>query len=160
MRVLITESEPEDMLFLRDVLLEIGQGGYWNDWVHIEIVHAGSWGESAAILASNPVDVLLLNLDLPDSQGIETFRRAQKIAPEVPVVLLIGVGEAALGLRLIRDGAQDFLEKKQVDCAPLAHAMRHAIERHRLFTAARASSNSRYAHGTSESRGVFRSRRS
>ncbi len=140
MRVLLTESEPEDILFLRDVLLEIGEGRYWNDWVKIEIAHAGSWGESAAILASEPVDVLLLNLDLPDSQGIETFRRAQKTAPEVPVVLLVGSAEVSLGLRLIRDGAQDFLEKRQVDCAPLAHAMRNAIERHRLLTAARAAS--------------------
>ncbi|HVP00627.1 MAG TPA: response regulator [Bryobacteraceae bacterium] len=140
MRVLLTESDPEDCLFLRDVLLEIGEGRYWNDWVQIEIAHAGSWRESAAILASEQVDLLLLDLDLPDSRGIETFRRAQKVAQDVPVVLLIGAEGASLGLRLIRDGAQDYLEKKLVDCAPLAHAMRNAIERHRLLTAARAAS--------------------
>lgn len=140
MRVLLTESEPEDLLFLQDVLMEIGEGSYWSEWVQIDVAPAGSWAESAAILASKPVDLLLLNLDLPDSQGIETFRRVQNAAPEVPVVLLIGASETSVGLRLIREGAQDFLLKKQVDCAPLAHAMRNAVERHRLLTAARAAS--------------------
>ena len=139
MRVLLTESEPEDVLFLRDVLMEIGEGRYWTDWVQMEVLHAGSWGDAAAILAKQQVDVMLLDLDLPDSQGLDTFRRAQNAAADVPVVLLLGAAEGALGARLIRDGAQDFLIRKQVDCAPLAHAIRNAIERHRLLPAARAA---------------------
>jgi len=139
MRVLLIESEPEDVLFLRDVLMEIGEGRYWSDWVQMEILHAGSWTDAASILAKEPVGVMLLDLDLPDSQGMDTFRRAQNAAAGVPVVLLLGAAEGPLGARLIRDGAQDFLIKKQVDCVPLAHAMRNAIERHRLLTAARAA---------------------
>jgi diguanylate cyclase (GGDEF)-like protein len=92
------------------------------------------------MLSAELIDVVLLSLDLPDSQGIETFRRAQNTAPSVPIVLLLGASEELLGLRLIRDGAQDFLLKKHVDCAPLAHAMRTAMERHRVLTATRASS--------------------
>jgi PleD family two-component response regulator len=140
MRVLLIESEPEEVLFLRDVLMEIGEGRYWDHWVNIEILHAGSWREAAAILANEPVDIVLLDLDVLDSQGIETFRRAQSAAPDLPMVLLTGASEESLGLRLVRDGAQDFLVKKQVDCAPLAHAMGNAIERHRLLTALRAAS--------------------
>jgi diguanylate cyclase (GGDEF)-like protein len=140
MRVLLVESEPEDVLFLRDVLLEIGEGRHWHDWVQLEILHAASWAESASILAREPVDLVLLDLDLLDSQGIETFRRAQVAAPDIPMLLLLSASEAALGLRLMRDGAQDFLVKKQVDCAPLAHSMRNAIERHRLLSGARAGS--------------------
>ncbi len=140
MRVLLIESEPEDVLFLRDVLTEIGEGRYWTNWVNIEILHAGSWKEASAILSNEPVDITLLDLDLADCQGIETFRRAQSAAPGVPTILLVGGQEESLGLRLVRDGAQDFLVKKEVDCAPLAHAMRNAIERHRTLTAARAAS--------------------
>jgi PleD family two-component response regulator len=139
MRVLLIESEPEDVLFLRDVLTEIGEGRYWSDWVQIETLHAASWTDAASILAREPVDVMLLDVDLPDSQGMETFRRAQNAAAGVPVVLLLSEAENALGARLIRDGAQDFLMKKHVDCAPLAHAMRNAIDRHRLLMAARAA---------------------
>lgn len=140
MRVLLIESEPEDVLFLRDVLTEIGEGRYWNNWVNIEILHAGSWKEASAILSNEPVDIALLDLDLADSQGMETFRRAQSDAPGVPTILLLNGQEESLGLRLLRDGAQDYLVKREVDCAPLAHAMRNAIERHRTLTAARVAS--------------------
>jgi PleD family two-component response regulator len=139
MRVLLIESEPEDVLFLRDVLMEIGEGRYWDPWVSIEILDAASWCEAAAILSNEPVDVALLNPDLPDSQGIETFRRAQNAAPSIPIVVLVGASEESLGLRMVRDGAQDFLVKKHVDCAPLAHAMKNAIERQRILTALSAS---------------------
>jgi PleD family two-component response regulator len=140
MRVLLIESEPEEVLFLRDVLMEIGEGRYWDHWVSIEILHAASWREAAVILLNEPVDVVLLDLDVLDSQGVETFRRAQSAAPDIPMVLLTGASEESLGLRLVRDGAQDFLMKKQVDCAPLAHALANAIERHRLLIALRAAS--------------------
>lgn len=144
MRVLLIESEPEEVLFLRDVLMEIGEGRYWSNWVNLDVLDAPSWSEASAILLREPVDIVLLNLDLRDSHGrdsyaMETFRRAQCAAPEIPMVLLIGTSEELLGLRLVRDGAEDFLLKKQVDCAPLAHAMQNAIERHRLLSAARAA---------------------
>jgi PleD family two-component response regulator len=140
MRVLLIESEPEDLLFLRDVLMEIGEGRYGSNWVNLEILHAASWSDAAAMLSDETVDIALLNLDVLDSRGIETFRRAQRAAQHVPMILLLGDCEESLGVQLVRDGAQDFLVKKQVDCAPLVHAMRNAIERHRLLTASRAAS--------------------
>ena len=51
MRVLVIESDPEDLLFLREVLVEIGEGRYWTHWVNIEILDAASWTGAAAILA-------------------------------------------------------------------------------------------------------------
>jgi diguanylate cyclase (GGDEF)-like protein len=134
MRVLLIESEQEDVIFLREVLTEIGEGRYWNNWVSIEVLEAASWSEASAILASEQIDIVLLDLDVP------TFRLAQGAAQQIPMVLLVGESEESLGLRMVRDGAQDFLVKKQVDCAPLAHAMRNAIERHRLLTSLRAAS--------------------
>jgi PleD family two-component response regulator len=139
MKVLLVESEPEDALFFQDVLAEIESGRYWDKWVHIETLHAATGGEAVAILGNETLDVILLDLDLADSQGIETFRAAQAQAPEIPVILLVGPEGGELAARLVRDGAQDFLIKKQVDCAPLAHAIRNAVERHRLLMAARAA---------------------
>lgn len=140
MRVLLIESVAEDVLFLRDVLTEIGEGGFWSTWVNMEILQANSWSDAAALLSEESVDLILLDLDVLDSQGIETFRRAQRAAQDIPMVLLVGRCEEGLGVRLVRDGAQDFLVKKQIDCAPLAHAMQNAIERHRVLTAARVAS--------------------
>jgi GGDEF domain-containing protein len=56
----------------------------------------------------------------------------------VPVVMLLGLGEEALGVRMVREGAQDFLIRGQVDCAPLAHALSNAVERERIASAAQA----------------------
>jgi diguanylate cyclase (GGDEF)-like protein len=139
LRILLVESEVEDVLFLQDVLTEIESGRYWSNWVHVESLHALNTEEAAAILANELVDVILLDLDLADSLGIGTFRAVEAIARQIPIILLVGPDGHASAARMIRDGAQDFLMKKQIDCAPLAHAIRNAIERHRLLTAARAS---------------------
>jgi diguanylate cyclase (GGDEF)-like protein len=139
LRVLLVESEPEDILFLQDVLTEIGDGGYWSQWLHIETLHAANWTDASAILIKEPVDIILLDLDLADGRGMETFRWSQTVAQHIPVVVLTTPSEEIPGVRLLRDGAQDILLKKQVDCAPLASAMRNAIERHRLLTSIRAT---------------------
>jgi PleD family two-component response regulator len=138
LRVLVVESEPEELLFLRDVLTELDGSREWSQWTQVEAAYADSWKDAAAMLVAGRFDVIVLDLDLSDCQGKETFVRYQALAPQTPAVLL--VGEAALAEGLLREGAQDFLLRAQVDCAPLAKAMKSAIERHRLLAATRAAS--------------------
>jgi two-component system cell cycle response regulator len=144
LHVLLAEPHPEETLFLNDVLLEIECGRHWTNWVHINILQAGTVAEATGILSGEYVDVVLLNLDLDSDQaqghGAHTFRRIQAAAPQVPIVILADEADQALAMTLIREGAQDFLIKNKVDCEPLAHAIRNAIERHRLLTASRSSS--------------------
>jgi DNA-binding NarL/FixJ family response regulator len=140
LRVLLAASRTEDTLFLSDVLTELDGARCWSDWVHLETSHAATWADTEAILATEAVDILLLDPDLRDSQGAATFRRVQAAAPHVPVILLVETSATSLAERMVRDGAQDFLLKQEVDCAPLAHAIRNALERHRLLGAARATS--------------------
>jgi two-component system cell cycle response regulator len=140
LRVLLAESDAEDVLFLQEALAEIEGGGYWSNWIRIETLHADTWAKAGAMLANEAPDLILLDLNLADTRGAETFRRAQAAASQVPVVLLTCSEDAEMAARLVREGAQDFLIKKQIDCAPLAHAMRNAIERHRLLSATRAAS--------------------
>jgi len=140
LRVLLAESGTEETLFLRDVLTELDGARCWGDWVRVEVSHAATWDDTEAILATEAVDILLLDPDLADSQGAETFRRVQAAAPQVPVILLVEPSASGLAERMVRDGAQDFLLKKEVDCAPLARAIRNALERHRLLAATRATS--------------------
>jgi PleD family two-component response regulator len=140
LRVLLVESQLQDVLFIQDVCTEIESGRYWNTWVPIEMLHASTLSAAQTILTTEPVDVILLNPDLSDCQGMETFRRIHSFRNEVPVVLLVGPEDVPMASRLVRDGAQDFLTKRCVDCAPLAYAMRNAIERQRLLSAARAGS--------------------
>jgi len=140
LRVLLAESGTEDTLFLGDVLADLEGARCWSDWVHLETSHAATCADTTAMLSTGSVDILLLDLDLQDSQGADTFRRVQAACPHVPVILLIEPSATSLAERLVRDGAQDFLLKKEVDCAPLARAMRNAQERHRLLAATRATS--------------------
>ena len=139
LRVLLIESEPEEVLFLQDVLREIEQNGLLREWPKIEPEYAVTWAEAERTLLTNPPHAMLLSLDLADRQGAEAFRLAQAAAAEVPVVLLVNSGDEALAAKLIKEGAEDFLFKKQVDCEPLAHALRNAVLRHCLLTAMRAA---------------------
>ena len=141
LRVLVVESEPEELLFLRDVLTELDGSRDWSQWTQVEGLYAGSWAEAEALLAREQVDVIVLDLELSDCRGKETFRRYQAVAPQIPVVLLVPEASGLiLAEHLLREGAQDFLIRSQVDCAPLAKAMRNAIDRHRLLAATRAAS--------------------
>jgi PleD family two-component response regulator len=139
LRVLLVEGEPEEAIFLKDVLKEIEEGRCCRPWVGTDVLHAETCEDAETILATEPLDVVLLNPDLPDRQGFPAFRRLQAVAPSVPVVVLLGLDDDALGLRLVREGAQDFLLRKQVDCEPLAHALRNAVERQKPTTASEAS---------------------
>jgi diguanylate cyclase (GGDEF)-like protein len=140
LRVLLVETAAEDAAFLRDALAEIADGRFWDTWMPIETVHAATLAEACTAAANDLFDVILLNCDLPDSRGIETFRRIHGAAAHIPIVLLIAPGEWSLALKMIREGAQDFLVRGEIDCAPLAHAIRASLERHRLITATRAAS--------------------
>jgi DNA-binding NtrC family response regulator len=143
LRVLVVESDPEDLLFLEEILIEIEEKRQWNPqwhrWVHVETLAASTWMEAAAMIPREPVDVILLNPNLSDSLGAATFRRLQALAPHIPVIVLTEAENCDLAAHLVREGAQDFLNKKQIDCAPLAHAIRNAIERQRCLLAARAT---------------------
>jgi PleD family two-component response regulator len=139
LRVLLIESEPEEVLFLHDVLREIEDERWLPEWPCIEPMSATTWEEADRILSATPPHAILLDTDLTDKQGAGTFRLVQAAAPDVPVILVLNSDDEPLAVKLIREGAEDFLFKKQIDCAPLAHALRNAILRHRLLAAARAA---------------------
>ncbi len=145
LRILLVESQPEEVVILQDVLREIEDEGWLREWSRLELLHASTCAEAEHTLTVPlGISVVLLNPDLSDGQGAGTFHRLQAAAPDVPVILLVGASDQStsdqtLAMTLVREGAQDFLIQKQVDCAPLAHALRNAVARHRLLAAARAA---------------------
>jgi signal transduction histidine kinase len=84
-------------------------------------------------LEKGGVDVVLLDLNLPDSQGAETFTRTCSQAPQVPIVVLTGTDDENLALQAVHRGAQDYLVKGRTDEKTLSRAIRYAIERRRLL---------------------------
>ena len=139
LRVLLIDSEPEEILFLQEVFRDLEEDGWLREWSKVEAEYAATWAEAEKIIAITPPHAILLNPYLADRQGAEAFRLAQTAVPDVPVILLVDAGDEAFAVKLVREGAQDFLLKKQVDCEPLAHALRNAVLRQQLLAAARSS---------------------
>ena len=85
-------------------------------------------------------DIVLLDLGLPDAQGLEAVRRARAVAPGVPLVVLSGIDDERMAIEALHDGAQDYLVKGQIDARSLLRSLRYAIERKSLQSAALALS--------------------
>ena len=131
MRVLLVEDNPGDALLLREAFR--GMRG-----AALELEQVERLEQAIVRLRSGGVDVVLLDLGLPDSQGIDAVRRVYRAAPSVPIVVLTGQTDDALGQRAMQEGAQDYLVKGQADSSVTLRAMRYAIERKRAEESARA----------------------
>jgi phosphoserine phosphatase RsbU/P len=101
----------------------------------VEVSYADRLSTGLAALAAKSPAVVLLDLNLPDSRGADTFREVLDRAPRVPVVVLSGRDDEELAITAIHHGAQDYLVKGQFDGQQLGRAMRYAVERKALQTA-------------------------
>lgn len=133
-RVLLVEDNPGDARLIRRMLanLEPGSSGphydaAWTDQLVTGLSH----------LAQQPVDIVLLDLSLPDSQGLDTVLRVQEAAPDLPIVVLTGLDDEALALQAMHAGAQDYLIKGHVDEHLLTRSIRYAMERKQMGEALR-----------------------
>jgi signal transduction histidine kinase len=126
--ILLVEDSPHDAVLLQESLSLDGAGGF--NFSHVE-----TWAEAAAQLKARNFDVLLLDLSLPDSVGRQTFVRARAEAPNLPIVVLTGQADEAVGLEAVRHGVQDYLIKGQAYGRQTARAIRYAIERKQVETA-------------------------
>ena len=127
--VLLVEDNPGDARLLREMLQE--EGLYSS-----ELLHADSMADAEKFLAEHAVDIILLDLGLPDAQGLEAVRRAHAVAPRVPLVVLTGLDDEVLAAQTLQEGAQDYLIKGQitssvgqVETRGILRALRYAVER-------------------------------
>ncbi|PSB08658.1 hypothetical protein C7B62_16060 [Pleurocapsa sp. CCALA 161] len=93
------------------------------------IVHVDYLAKAITYLEQCPCDAILLDLSLPDSQGIETLKTIGKKAFQIPIVILTGTNDEELAIQAVRQGAQDYFVKGQVMGKVLVHALHYAIER-------------------------------
>ena len=127
--VLLVEDNPGDARLLREIFNEPASPAS-------TLIHVESMSEAEKHLAEHEVDVVLLDLALPDAQGLGALRRARTAAPRVPVVVLTGLDDEALAAQALQEGAQDYLVKgrivggSEVETRGLFRALRYAVERH------------------------------
>ncbi len=124
-RVLLVEDNPGDVRLLTLALAEDADA-------HFDLVEASRLSQAFDRLDRGDVELVLLDLTLPDGHGLDTFHRTHERAPDVAIVVLTGLDDESVAVRAVRDGAQDYLVKGQVSGQLLARSMRYAIERKRL----------------------------
>jgi serine phosphatase RsbU (regulator of sigma subunit) len=122
-KVLLVEDNPGDALLLRETLADTNAA--------IEWTHEQKLGAALGRLEKERFDVVLLDLSLPDSHGIETFHKVRRRAPEAPVVMLTGLDDETTADLAMSQGAQDYLVKGETNGHALLRSMRYAIERTR-----------------------------
>src|ERR1700726_357734 len=127
LQVLLVEDNAGDVRLLREMFRGERPDSF-------ELTHLLRMSEAVNHLAKGGVDVVLLDMGLPDGHGLDTVRRAHDAAPGVPVIVLTGLDDEALAAEAMKEGAQDYLIKGQIENRALPRALRHAIERHRMQT--------------------------
>ena len=120
-RVLLVEDSRVYAQLVEDMLDESRSG--------FEVAHARGIGEAVHQLTRENFDCVLMDLGLPDAEGLAGMRRLLELAPAVPVVVLTGVDDDEVGLDAVKEGAQDYLVKARSDGPLIARAIRYAIER-------------------------------
>jgi signal transduction histidine kinase len=123
--VLLIEDNPGDADLVRLRLVE-GKSP-------VDVICADRLSDGLASLTNKRPSVVLLDLNLPDSQGAETFRKVLQKAPDVPVVILSGQDDEGLAVKALHQGVQDYLLKGTLTSAGLDRAMRYAVERQALL---------------------------
>jgi PAS domain S-box-containing protein len=105
----------------------------------ITLTHAPRLHQALDHLRAGGFKAVLLDLSLPDSEGLDTFTRARSGAPDAPIIVLTGLADEATAVTAVREGAQDYLVKGKVDGPGLYHAIRYAVERCRVEDSLRRS---------------------
>ncbi len=131
--ILLIEDNPGDARLLQETLKDAGNGQF-------ELQHVKRLDEALKLLDEENFGVVLLDLELPDSVGFDTFLRVKEHAIKLPIIVLTGIYGETLAVNAVKAGAQDYLVKGQVDSNLLVRSIRYAIERHRLLVMMRAMS--------------------
>lgn len=132
MHVLLIEDNEDDAVLIRDALSRQSGEPVTVDW-------ADRLDTGLAQLARGPVDAVLVDLSLPDNQGLDIVGKLRRHAHEAPVIVLTGLDDEAVAERALRHGAQDYLVKTRLSGHALMRAIRYAVGRHQVELALRKS---------------------
>ena len=121
-RILLVEDNTADAFFLREALKESAE-------IKFEVTQAEYLNEALKSLEKNSFDAVILDLSLPDSMGTDTFLRLHQRFPDIPVIVSTGLSDEDAATKVVREGAQDYLVKGQMDKKLVVRSIRYAIER-------------------------------
>ena len=125
-QILLIEDNPADIRFIQALVADVKSS-------NLDLIFANRLSDGLDRIKSRDIDAILLDLSLPDSQGLKTFSLLRSRAQNIPILLLTGLPDEELAIQAVREGAQDYLVKDQVDGNLLVRAVNYAIERQRLI---------------------------
>ena len=120
-KILLIEDDPGDLFYIKELFSE-------EDSFIID--SADSLSKGLEKIEKGDFNIVLLDLTLPDSRGIETFMKVQRRAFSIPVVILTGLDDRDTAVKAVNMGAQDYLPKHNLDTGILVRSVRYALERH------------------------------
>lgn len=123
-RILVVEDSVAQARFVQQTLHDMTSSAF-------EAACAADLASALEMLARGNFDLILLDLVLPDAEGIETFKAVQSAYPGLPIIVLSGAGDETTALRAVAEGAQDYLAKNTLSPDLLGRSIRYAMERHR-----------------------------
>ncbi len=121
-KILLLEDNPGDAYLIEENLEEFANFSY-------EFKNVGTLNEALTVLKKQPFDVILLDLELPDSYGINTFLSIYNKYPLIPIIILTGLKDKKIESNALKKGAQDFLVKGQTEGKLIECIIQCAIER-------------------------------
>lgn len=124
--ILLIEDNPGDVRLIEEYLKD-------SDVRRYKLFHSSTLAGGKELLASQPIDIVLLDLYLPDSLGEETFDTLFREYASYPFIVLTGLADEAVGIRAVKKGAQDFLSKNELNHLLLSRAIRYGKERHQML---------------------------
>lgn len=126
LNILLIEDNPGDARLIEEMLREAGEPGFKLEWV--ERLSTG-----IERLRKGNIEIVLLDLSLPDSTGFDTFEKVHEITQEAAIIVFTGLDDKGMGVRAVQVGAQDYLVKGKVDSNLLIRSIEYAVERQRMM---------------------------
>ncbi len=142
--ILLVEDSPTDADLIRHIFLRAGQ----KDW---QVIHVEQLYQAIKICSEDfaqeqrKFDVVLLDLQLPDSTGLTTVQNFRQAVPNIPVVVLTGLNNEQIGLQAMGEGTQDYLVKDEINITNLVRTIRYAIERGKILNQSREREQNTHA---------------
>ncbi len=124
-KALLIEDTEVDATLIKALLAQSGE-------VKFDVARVSTMGEAATLLSRFRVDVILLDLNLPDSRELASFRKVSDLAAGCPIVILTSLEDEGIAIQAVKEGAQDYLYKTSMTSDVMVRAVRYAIERQKI----------------------------
>ena len=124
-KILLVEDNPGDFRIIQQMLKE-------SEHTLFELIHVPKLEAGLKLLEDSKFDIVILDLNLPDSEGLDTFVQVLSKHPELPIIILTGLSDEEVGIDAVKKGAQDYLVKGEFNGKLLVRSIHYAIERKRL----------------------------